>query len=452
MTDNHVLAPVRDMAHLLRGDADDFDFLLHQFDDVRFVLLGEASHGTREFYEQRARITRRLIEEKGFSAVAVEADWPDAYRVNCYARGASDDASAEQALNDFERFPAWMWRNHTVADFVGWLREHNQIKAAKVGFYGLDLYSLHASMEAVTRYLERADPDAAARAKERYACFEPFGENTQQYGLYTSLGLSPSCEDEAVAQLVELQKRAANNAAQDNRVARDQEFYAQQNAKLVVDAERYYGAMFAGRDESWNLRDTHMADTLDALAAHLGEKSKIVVWAHNSHLGDARATEMGRRGEINLGQLMRERHPGAVRIVGFSTDAGEVMAASDWDSPAQRQRVRPALSNSYEALFHRVAQQIGDFGLDLRQDDAREALAQPRLQRAIGVVYRPETERLSHYFQAHLPQQFDAILHYDQTSALEPLEPSEVWRRGEDSESQAHALVGEAPETYPLGL
>ena len=448
MTDDDVTTSVRDMAHLLCGDADDFDFLLHQFDDVRFVLLGEASHGTREFYEKRAHITRRLIEEKGFNAVAVEADWPDAYRVNCYARGAS----ADHALSDFERFPSWMWRNHTVADFVDWLRQRNQTKASKIGFYGLDLYSLHASIEAVTRYLDRADPDAATRARKRYACFERFGENTQQYGLYTSLGLSSSCEDDAVAQLVELQKRVANNAAQDDRVARDKEFYAQQNAKLVVDAERYYRAMFAGRDESWNLRDTHMADTLDALAAHLGEKSKIVVWAHNSHLGDARATEMGRRGEINLGQLTRQRHRDATINVGFSTYAGEVTAASDWDSPAERKSVRPALNNSYEALFHRVADQIGDFGLNLRGSEVREALAQPRLQRAIGVVYRPDTELLSHYFQAHLPQQFDAILHYDQTHALEPLEPSEVWRSGEDGEDEAHALAGEVPETYPSGV
>ena len=444
----NVIDTIIDAAHLLDG-SDEFDFLLHLIGDARFVLLGEASHGTREFYERRALITRRLIEEKGFNAVAVEADWPDAYRVNCYARGASDDADAAQALSDFARFPTWMWRNHTVADFVDWLHQHNQYNAHAAGFYGLDLYSLHASMEAVTRYLDRADLDAAARARQRYACFEQFGQNTQQYGLYTSLGLSPSCEADAVAALVELQKRAAQNAMRDDRVARDKEFYAQQNAKLVVDAERYYRAMFAGRDESWNLRDTHMADTLDALAAHLGEKSKIVVWAHNSHLGDARATEMGRRGEINLGQLTRQRHGGETVNVGFSTFTGEVTAAPDWDAPAQRQRVRPALSDSYEALFHRAALQIDDFALDLRQHEAREALAQPRLQRAIGVVYRPDTERLSHYFQAHLPQQFDAILHYDQTHALEPLEPNEAWQRGED---EAHALVGEVPETYPSGV
>lgn len=452
MTDNDVLASMGDAAHLLRGDADDFDFLLHLIGDARFVLLGEASHGTREFYETRASITRRLIEEKGFNAVAVEADWPDAYRVNCYAHGASDDASAAQALSDFERFPIWMWRNHTVADFVQWLREYNQSSASKVGFYGLDLYSLHASIEAVTRYLDRADPDAATRARQRYACFEKFGENTQKYGFHTSLGLSSSCEDEAVAQLVELQKRVGQTAAQNRGVARDKEFYAQQNAKLVVDAERYYRAMFAGRDQSWNLRDTHMADTLDALAGHLGEQSKIVVWAHNSHLGDARATEMGRRGEINLGQLARERHGDETINVGFSTHAGEVTAASDWDQPAERKRVQPGLNNSYEALFHQAAQEIGDFALDLRQIEVREALAQPRLQRAIGVIYRPDTERLSHYFQAHLPQQFDAILHYDETHALEPLEPSDVWQRGEHPNNQAHALAGEVPETYPSGV
>ncbi len=442
---------VIDAAHLI-DSSDEFNFLLHLVGDARFVLLGEASHGTREFYHARANITRRLIEEKGFNAVAVEADWPDAYRVNCYARAASDDADAEQALSDFERFPTWMWRNHTVADFVEWLCEHNQNRASDVGFYGLDLYSLHASIEAVTRYLDRADPAAATRARQRYACFERFGENTQQYGLYTSLGLSPSHEDEATSQLVELQKRVARHAAQDGRVARDKEFYAQQNAKLVVDAERYYRAMFAGRDESWNLRDTHMADTLDALAQHLGDESKIVVWAHNSHLGDARATEMARRGELNLGQLTRERHGDATINVGFSTYAGEVTAASDWDAPAERKRVRPGLNNSYEALFHEVAAQVGNFGLNLREQPAHDELSQPRLQRAIGVIYRPDTERLSHYFQAHLSQQFDVMLHYDQTHALEPLEPSEIWRRGQHPDSEAHALAGEALETYPSGL
>lgn len=450
---SQILAPleIQNSAHLLSGAADDFDFLLYLVGEARFVTLGAASHGTREFYEARARLTRRLIEEKNFDAVAVEADWPDAYRVNCWARGASDDADAAQALGDFTRFPTWMWRNREVAEFVDWLHFHNNNGLKKVGFYGLDLYSLHASIEAVTRTLDRADPAAAQRARERYACFERFGPEAQESGFHASLGVSPSCEDEAVAQLQELQKQTADAAARDNRVARDGHFYAQQNARLVVDAEKYYRAMFARRDQSWNLRDTHMADTLDALAEHLGERSKIVVWAHNSHLGDARATAMARRGEINLGQLCRERHPDQTVNVGFSTNAGEVTAASDWDAPAERKCVRSGLDGSFEALFHEAAEQIGDFGLNLREPEVREMLHSPQLQRAIGVVYRPDTECLSHYFEANLPQQFDVMLHYDQTHAVEPLEPSEVWQRGEHPQPEPHALE-EVPETYPSGV
>ena len=301
---------LRAAAHPLTGAAHDYDPLLQRIGDARFVLLGEASHGTHEFYHARAEITKRLIAEKGFTVVAVEADWPDAYRVNCYVRGQSDDIEASDALADFKRFPSWMWRNADVLDFIGWLRDHNdalplplssplskggqQSEGGRgVGFYGLDLYSLYASMEAVLGYLDKTDPEAARRARERYACFEHFAEDTQAYGYATTLGIAEPCEEAVVEQLLELQRRAVEYSRLGGRVAEDKYFYAEQNARLVKNAEEYYRSMFGGRVSSWNLRDSHMAETLDELVAYLdrdGGPTKVVVWAHNSHLGDARAT------------------------------------------------------------------------------------------------------------------------------------------------------------------
>jgi erythromycin esterase-like protein len=407
--------------------------------DKRFVLIGEASHGTHEFYETRAQITERLIREKGFHAVAVEADWPDAYRVNRYVRGTGPDANANQALSDFERFPMWMWRNTVVLDFVEWLRQET---SASVGFYGLDLYSLNASVQAVLAYLDKVDPDAARRARSRYSCFDHYAEDTQAYGYATSSGLTQSCEDEVISQLLELQRRAADYAKRDGRVAADEFFHAEQNARLVKNAEQYYRSMFQERVSSWNLRDKHMADTLDALAAHLdGQvgRSKIVVWAHNSHLGDARATESADRKEWNAGQLMRERHSHDCLLIGFTTYTGTVTAASDWDGPHERKRVRPGLPDSYEALFHSL--HTPDFlVVPAMNPEVANALREPRLERAIGVIYRPQTERMSHYFYARLADQFDAVIHLDETSALTPL----------DVESEE--LERETPETFPSGV
>jgi len=442
--DQNLYRDLKKEARPMTGDREDFDPLLALVGDSRFVLIGEASHGTHEFYRIRAEITKRLIREKGFSAVAVEADWPDAYRVNRYVQGRGSDTDASQALGGFKRFPQWMWRNADVLDFIGWLRDHNdaiQI-GRKVGFYGLDLYSLHASMEAVLSYLRVVDPAAALRAQRRYACFENFGENPQDYGYAATVGLAPSCENEVVAQLVELQQSAADYASRDGRLAADDLFFAEQNARIVLNAERYYRAMFGDRAASWNMRDRHMAATLDALIAFLEfdrRAPKFVVWAHNSHLGDARATEMAGRGELNVGQLVRERWGHGALLVGFSTYAGTVTAASDWDQPAERKIVRPALEGSYEALFHELG--LRNFFLGLRgNNEAILGLRQPRLERAIGVIYRPETERMSHYFRARLPHQFDAILHYDVTRAVEPLERTGLWERGE------------LPETYPSTL
>jgi erythromycin esterase-like protein len=426
----------------LAGDEHDYDALLSLIGDARFVLIGEASHGTHEFYAERAAITKRLIAEKGFTAVAVEADWPDAYRVNRYVRGMPQDADADAALSGFTRFPTWMWRNTIVRDFVDWLRAHNARLsggAARTGFYGLDLYSLYASIEAVVGYLDKVDPAAAARARYRYGCLEHFGEDSQQYGYAASFDLSASCEKEVIEQLVELQRRADRYAHLDGRVAEDEYFYAEQNARLAKNAEEYYRTMFHGRVSSWNLRDRHMVETLDALVPHLdrhGGRTKVVVWAHNSHLGDARATQMGDAGEWNVGQLVRERHATETVLVGLTTDHGTVTAASDWDGPAERKRVRPGLPGSVEALFHETS--IPRFFLPLQGGEGATILQERRIERAIGVIYRPETERLSHYFDARLPAQFDAVLHFDETRALEPLEPTEGWQSGE------------APETYPF--
>jgi len=431
----------------LVGERRDHDALVEAAGDAQLVLLGEATHGTHEFYRERAQITKRLILEKGFVAVAAEADWPDAYRVNRFVQARSHDEDASDALGGFRRFPQWMWRNADVLDFVGWLRAHNDALvggAAKVGFYGLDLYSLHASMGAVLAYLDRIDPAAAARARERYGCFERFGADPHDYGYVTAGSPAASCEDVVVAQLVELQQRREADRRRDGIIAEDEQLAAEQNARVVTNAEQYYRAQFSGlfgRASTWNLRDTHMADTLDALLAHLGRRgpAKLVVWAHNSHLGDARATDRGRHGELNLGQLCRERHPGRVVNVGFTTDHGSVSAASSWGAPVERKQVRPALRGSYEELFHSVGFQR--FRLDLRTlGEATTALRRPLLERAIGVIYLPETERLSHYFTAELPRQFDFLLHFDETRAVEPLERTASWE------------TGELPETYPTSL
>jgi erythromycin esterase-like protein len=398
----------------LTGGEDDYDRLLERVGDARFVLLGEASHGSADFYRERARITRRLIEEKGFAAVAVEADWPDAYRVGCYARGRSDDATAAEALAGFTRFPTWMWRNTEVVELVEWPRS----SGSDVGFYGLDLYSLFQSMRAVIAYLEEHDPEAAARAKQRYSCFDRAMQDPQQYGYGAAFGAGSSCERAVVEQLVEL-CRAGGTAEGDG--SDDARFFAEQNAKLVIDAERYYRTLYEGRASSWNLRDTHMADTLDALADHLGASSKVVVWAHNSHLGDARATQMGRQGEINLGQLVRERHGfDQAVLVGFTTATGTVMAADDWDEPGVVKDVRPPLDGSVEQL-------MSSTGLDLLiladAPKSRQALSGRLLERAIGVIYRPQTERVSHYFDARVAEQFDVLIHVDRTEAVVPIDP-----------------------------
>jgi erythromycin esterase-like protein len=434
---------IREVAHPFTGESRNFDGFLDIVGDAHIVLLGEATHGTHEFYRARAEITKRLIQEKGFTAVAVEADWPDAYRINRYIRGL-DDVTAPDALAGFERFPQWMWRNVDVLAFVDWLRGYNDALPAgngKIGFYGLDLYSLYASIEAVLAYLDSVDPEAAREARRRYACFENFRGDPQAYGLSIRFDLAEHCEDEAVQQLVELRRRAADYVRTDGGAAEDEFFFAEQNARLVKNAEAYYREMYRGRISSWNQRDRHMAETLEALHGHLSRgksPAKVVVWEHNSHIGDARATEMGWNGELNVGQLVRERYGRDSVLAGFTTYEGTVTAASEWGAPAELKRVRPALPGSYEELFHGAG--LEGFLLNLRDEKTARSMPRTRLERAIGVIYLPETERISHYFEARLAEQFDAVLHYDRTQAVEPLE------RAAPREAE------EPAETFPVGV
>ena len=436
---------IRRAAHELSGTTADFDPVLDLIGDARFVLIGEASHGTHEFYRVRAQISKQLISERKFDAVAVEADWPDAYRINRFVRGASRDIDAVDALSDFERFPTWMWRNADVLDFVGWLRQHNDEITRdddKCGFYGLDLYSLNASIEAVLGYLDKVDPQGAKRARHHYSCFEQFGKRIETYGYAAGLGLTATCEAAVMKELIALRRKAMDYLHRDGHLAADAYFCAEQNARVVRNAEEYYRHMFNREVSSWNLRDSHMMESLLALTNHLEKKERrprVIVWAHNSHLGDARATEMGERGELNLGQLVRERFGGEAVSIGFTTYDGTVTAASDWDAPAERKTVRSAHPDSYEAVFHEL--EIPNFFLNLRAtSDVPTQLCEPRLERAIGVVYRPDTELISHYFHARLADQFDCVLHYDRTRAVEPLERL--------SESR----LGEVEETFPTGL
>ncbi|MBB5693879.1 erythromycin esterase family protein [Muricoccus pecuniae] len=416
-------------------DPDDpsFGAFFDRFASARVVLLGEASHGTSEFYRARAAITRRLVEAHGFTIVAVEADWPDAATVNRALLGRPAVPGAERP---FARFPTWMWRNTDVAAFLVWLRGWNAARGEgeRTGFYGLDLYNLSASVEAVLRYLDGVDPEAARVARERYGCLMPWMEEPQDYGrMALTRGFAP-CEEGAVKMLRELVEHRADYG--------DGESFldAEASARLVRDAEAYYRAMYYGGAKSWNLRDTHMFETLLSLLEAKGPGAKAVVWAHNSHIGDASRTEMGMdRGELNLGQLCRERFGAEAALVGFGTHTGTVACATDWDEPMEVKRVNPSRPDSYERLAHDSG--VPRFLLDLRagvHDPVREALAEKRLERFIGVIYRPETERWSHYVGCVLPEQFDALVWFDETRAVTPLPVAQERGGGED--------------TYPSGL
>lgn len=411
--------------------------LIDRIGDARLVLLGEATHGTSEFYRMRARITLELIEHRGFDFVAVEADWPDAARVDSYVLG--DPHRRKPKFTPFSRFPTWMWRNAEVETFAARLRSRNLAqsdRSRRVGFHGLDLYSLFTSIAAVLAYLDEVDPEAARAARARYGALTPWQRDPAAYGRAVLAGRYESSEQAVVAMLRELLERRVEYARRDG----ERFFDAAQNARVVANAERYYRAMYYGSATSWNLRDSHMFDTLEALLAFYGQGSRGIVWEHNSHVGNALATEMNLRGEHNVGQLCRTKFGNAAYIVGFGTDHGTVAAASDWDEPMQRMRVRPARPDSYERLCHDA--RIPAFLLHLREPRRRalrDELTEPRLERAIGVVYRPDTELQSHYFHACLPEQFDEFVWFDETRAVEPL-------------ALERALSGDLPDTYPFGV
>jgi len=413
------------------------DALLERIGDARVVLLGEATHGTSEFYRMRARITKELIERRGFDFVAVEADWPDAARIDAHVLG--DPPRSGLAFTPFSRFPTWMWRNEEVDEFVGWLRERNLAKherSDRVGFHGLDLYSMFTSIAAVLEYLDDVDPDAARVARARYGTLTPWQKDPAAYGKAVLVGRYASSEEAVVTMLGDMLEQRLDYARKDG----ERFFDAAQNARVVANAERYYRAMYYGSAASWNLRDSHMFDTLQTLLGFYGPDSRGIVWEHNSHVGDAQATEMSDRGEFNVGQLCRAKFADKAYLVGFGTDHGTVAAASNWDEPVQFMRVRPAHADSYERLFHESG--VPAFFTHLREPRRpaiRDELLEARLERAIGVVYRPETERASHYFHASLPQQFDEFVWFDETRAVVPLPVT--------PRSSA-----DLPATYPFGI
>jgi len=420
-------------------DDDRFGAFFDRFGDARVVCLGEASHGTSEFYRARAAISRRLIERHGFSIVAVEGDWPDCATVDRYVRHRP---WREGELKAFERFPTWMWRNEEVDAFIRWLRLHNEDRTYErmCGFYGLDLYNLSASMRAVLDFLDEEDPELAALAHRRYGCLDPWAEDPAIYGRHSLLEGYARCEVGVIQVLKDLLQKQVDCFGPEC----DEWLDAAANARLVKDAEAYYRVMYHGSTESWNLRDTHMFDTLNMILDAKGPDSKAIVWAHNSHIGNAAFTDMGRRREeLNVGQLVKEKYEARARLIGFGTHTGTVAAADDWDGPMKIKRVRPSLPDSHERMSHDSG--VERFLLDLREGEAgrdvREALTEPRLERFIGVIYRPETERWSHYSEAILAEQFDGWVWFDETDAVTPL----------PGEARPGTRV-EADDTYPFGL
>lgn len=433
LSEDRLVALLRQHAEPLPAvDDPRFADAFERYADARVVLIGEASHGTSEFYQARAAITQRLIERHGFSIVAVEADWPDAARIDCYSRQRQPVAWVDDT---FKRFPSWMWRNREVEHFVRWLREHNGGLPAerRVEFRGLDVYSLGSSIREVLRYLDRTDPQAAAAARRRYGCLSPWQEDPAVYGRNVMLG-QPSCEQAVVEQLQALLAQRLEYIGQDG----ERFFNAERNAHVVLAAEHYYRAMYRGSTESWNLRDRHMFDTLKALLEHRGPDAKAVVWAHNSHIGNAAATSMGWGGEFNIGELCRTAYGRAAVLIGMATDRGEVAAADNWDEPMQVKQIIPSRPDSWEQLFLRAGVPVSLTDWRNDQDELRRALAQPRLERAIGVIYRPLTERQSHYFRAILAEQFDALIWIEQTAAVTPIGPQQI-----DPDI--------VPDTYPFG-
>lgn len=421
--------------HFANIDDVNLDNLMERIGDSRVVLLGESSHGTAEFYEMRARITKELIEKKGFTIITAEADWPDAAHIHHYINGREDDALLQN--EPFSRFPTWMWANQSMLEFTHWLHAYNdkiESLEQKVGFYGLDLYSLYSSIEAVLDYLQKVDPKTAEIARDRYSCLMPWANDPALYGRAVMTEQHKSCEAEVLKNLQDLLKKHLGYS----KANKEQFFDAERNAKLIINAERYYRTMYYAESNSWNQRDQHMFETLQAVLEFRGSKSKAVVWAHNSHIGDARATQMSARGELNIGQLARQKYGDKAYNIGFGTDHGTVAAASEWGGPMEIKQVQPSHIDSYERIFHEVS--TDNFLLPLRyplNEYLRKELLPERLERAIGVIYRPETERQNHYFYASLPSQFDEYIWFDKTRAVEALTKE----------------IGEGTfDTFPFGL
>jgi protein-L-isoaspartate(D-aspartate) O-methyltransferase len=421
--------------HFASIDHVNLDNLMERIGDSRLILLGEASHGTAEFYDMRARITQELIEKKGVTIIAVEADWPDATHIDHYIHGSSPDLFLES--QPFSRFPTWMWANHSVLDFVYWLKAHNDTMKdpdQQVGFYGLDLYSLYSSIEVVLHYLEKVDPETAEVARLRYGCLMPWASDPAMYSRVTITKQYRECEDEVLATLRDLHKKRMEYSKADG----ERFFDAEQNARIVSNAERYYRTMYFAENNSWNQRDQHMFETLKSVLDFKGPDAKAVIWEHNSHIGDARATEMSARGELNVGQLVRQEYGDAAYLIGFGTDHGTVAAASEWGGPMEIKQVLPSHRDSYEHVCHKV--DTANFLLPLKKplkEITRAKLLKERLERAIGVIYRPETELQSHYFYASLPHQFDEYIWFDETRAVEAL---------------TRDTIKKIPDTFPFGL
>lgn len=417
------------------ADDRDLDPLLDRIGEAPVVMLGEASHGTSEYYTWRDRITRRLINERGFSFIAVEGDWPDCYSVNRFVKGLDDrDLSARDVLHAFARWPTWMWANEEVVWLISWLRSHNASRAPaqQIGFYGLDVYSLWDSMHAVLEYLDRIDPEAARSARRAYGCFDPYRDDAQEYAMATAV-VPTSCEDETIAILRELRRKAPHYSEDGS----DAYFDAEQNALVARNAELYYRTMVRGGSASWNVRDQHMGETLERLLAHHGTDARAIVWEHNTHIGDARATDMAAAGMTNIGQIARETWGEEnVVLVGFGGYAGSVIAARGWGEPMEEMPVPPARENSWERRLHEA---VGDDALLITSDlDGAAEIDVPHDHRAIGVVYHPSRERYGNYVPTVLPARYDAFIHMEHTTAVRPLH-------------MPVRVDGEVPETYPSG-
>lgn len=434
-SEDQVVAELEDLARPLDGPAH-LDALVEAIGDAKYVLLGEATHGTSEFYTWRTELTRHLVREKQFSFVAVEGDWPDCYRVNRYVKGGEGE-SPEEVLHAFSRWPTWMWANREVAQLVRWMRAHNDraLDDRKVGFYGLDVYSLWESMDAVIEYLKKVDPDAVAAAHRNYSCFEPYNEDAQEYAAATAL-VPTSCQAEAVAALVSLRAKAAEYTAEGDA---ESYFAAEQNAIIAKNAELYYRTMVRGGPTSWNVRDHHMVETLDRLMQHHGPYAKAIVWEHNTHIGDARFTDMSRAGMVNVGQLVRQQHEKeGVWLIGFGTYKGSVIAGAEWGAPMQRMDVPEAREGTYESAMHQAVGRDSLFIFRGEDEEATMTLRQPRGNRAIGVVYNPKTESWGNYVPTILPERYDAFIYIEESKAVDPLH-------------MPASVDGDIPETFPSG-